>query len=218
MWILALPFALATSALVCAVTVTGLVWGLPRRLVTKHAETPTVIPLARASFVLPLCTNVITTALILSRIWWVGRAVGSRSTTRRAIHVIIESGALYFLVQLILVILYGIHSGGATIMISIAVQVYGIASTLIIIHVGLRVSSEQPATSTSFPQMQFSTVGVANRTALGSPAETFELRVRRPSSAHHEASFDPTRGGSDQRIVADEEVSIEANADYKKTE
>ena len=80
--------------------------------------------LERASFVLPLCTNVITTALILSRIWWVSRAIGGSSTTRRAIHVIIESGSLYFLVQIMLVILYGIQSGGATIMISIAVQTY----------------------------------------------------------------------------------------------
>lgn len=90
---------------------------------------PSIVPLALASFILPLCTNVMVTALIIGRIWWMSKDTAlyelpTRSTTRAAISVMIESGALYFIVQLIFVVIFGINHPAEVIMILIATQTY----------------------------------------------------------------------------------------------
>lgn len=131
--------------------------------------TPIIVPLGLADWILPLCTNVICTSLIVGRIWYMSRettiyGLSKRSYSRRAIDVMIESGALYFVVQLVFVVVYGLNHPSENIMVEIATQIYvsdlssstvllecmhdsrylkGISSTLIIIRVGLGLSWEQ---------------------------------------------------------------------------
>lgn len=109
---------------VCAAVVGHLVWGT-----TGATAMPSIVPLALASFILPLCTNVIVTGLIIGRIWFMSKDTAlyelpTRSTTRAAMSVIIESGALYFVVQFVFVIIFGLNSPAELIMILIATQTY----------------------------------------------------------------------------------------------
>jgi len=111
------------------------------------------VPLGLAGFVLPLCTNVLVTALIATRIWLLSpRKVYDlrgvyfpEGTGRAAIDIVIESGALYLVVQLVFVVLFAIHHPAQGIVGVIAVQVYGIAPTLIIIRVALGLSNASPS-------------------------------------------------------------------------
>jgi hypothetical protein len=93
---------------------------------------PAVVPLALAGISLPLCTNVIVTTLIAIRIWHLSPrearyAQGIRfptDTGRAAIDIVVESGLLYLIVQLIFVILFAIHHPAECVISFIAVQVY----------------------------------------------------------------------------------------------
>lgn len=107
------------------------------------------------------------TSLIVYRIWYTSRAIPDtpleigQGATRRAMMLIVESGALYLLFQLVFVILFAIPHPAEAILAVMAVQIYvrntssdvdpskrvlslsqGIAPTLIIIRVGLGISSE----------------------------------------------------------------------------
>ncbi|KAF8843683.1 hypothetical protein BDN67DRAFT_1066601 [Paxillus ammoniavirescens] len=107
-----------------------------------------LVPLGIATYVLPLCTNFIVTALIVFRIWSSSRTVpGSpiqigQGATRRAMMLVIESGAIYLAVQFVFVVLFSIRHPAEAILAVMATQVYGIAPTLIMIRVGLGISSE----------------------------------------------------------------------------
>ncbi|EKM58160.1 uncharacterized protein PHACADRAFT_252245 [Phanerochaete carnosa HHB-10118-sp] len=153
-YIIVLPLLTSAGGLICASVVGKLVWGT-----TGANVSPSIVPLGLASFVLPLCTNVIVTSLMVGRIWYMSRGtaelykVAGSSATRKAIHVMVESGMLYFAVQLVFVVVYGLNLPSDVIMIAIAVQTYGIASTLIIIHVGLGFSSEQTTNQAALSDM-----------------------------------------------------------------
>ncbi|KAI0302497.1 hypothetical protein BC826DRAFT_1144882 [Russula brevipes] len=111
--------------------------------------TPPSLLLSRAGFSLLLCTNVLVTALIIARIWYLSPrkthdVLGGRfptGTGRAAIDVIIESGLLYLVVQLIFVVLFAIGHPAQGIVAAIAVQIYGIAPVLIIIRVACGLST-----------------------------------------------------------------------------
>jgi hypothetical protein len=62
---------------------------------------------------------------------------------------IIESGVLYMVTQLIFVVLVAIGNPAETILSYAGTQIYGIASTLIIIRVGLGVSPEETVLPTT---------------------------------------------------------------------
>ena len=69
------------------------------------------------------------TCLIVGRIWHVSRGstlygLARQSYTCKAIYVIVESGALYFIVQIILMVVYGLGHPSQNIMVVIAIQVY----------------------------------------------------------------------------------------------
>lgn len=102
-----------------------LVWGT-----TGANVSPSIVPLGLASFVLPLCTNIMVTSLMVGRILYMSRGasevykVAGSSASQRATNVMIESGVLYFIVQLIFVVVYGMNHPSAVIMIAIAVQTY----------------------------------------------------------------------------------------------
>ena len=90
---------------------------------------PSIVPLGLASFTLPFCTNVLVTALIAARIWWASRkarayATDAGSRARMLVLVVVESGALYFCVQLVFVTLYGMNIPAEQVIVPMAVQVY----------------------------------------------------------------------------------------------
>ncbi|EKM58138.1 uncharacterized protein PHACADRAFT_139802 [Phanerochaete carnosa HHB-10118-sp] len=202
-WITVLPLLSSVGGLICSAVVGHLVWGT-----TGATVSPAIVPLGLASFVLPLCTNVLATGLIVARVWWMGRggrmyALSGGGATRKAMHVIIESGALYFLVQLVFVVVYGLNDPSADVMIAIAVQTYGIASTLIIIHVGLGLSSEQTTKTaailsvswTKRSSIAFSGGGGASSTAQHSSGDAIELRVHQTFNFHRSYNGKPASAG-----------------------
>lgn len=92
------------------------------------------LKLVIASYVCPLLTNLIVTALIIYRTMSMVRRQNDETMStpaRRAIATIIESGVLYFLMQLLATIANGLSIAAATPITFFAVQIYGIAPTLI---------------------------------------------------------------------------------------
>lgn len=134
-----LPMMTSIAGLVCAAIVGHLVKG-------THGATPSpsIVPLGLASFCLPFCTNVMVTLLIVGRVWYMSRRMQTYSLTsaRTVAAIMLESGMLYFFVQLVFVTLFGMNHPGEQVVIPLAVQVYGIASFLIVIQAGLGLTSE----------------------------------------------------------------------------
>ncbi|KAI6027517.1 hypothetical protein BKA83DRAFT_4230137 [Pisolithus microcarpus] len=101
-----------------------------------------------AGYTLSACANIIVTSLIIYRIQRTPhKLLGfSESNRRRATHsavgFLIESGVLYFPTQLAYVILFAVKSYGSFIAGAVVVQVYGIATALIVIRVALGISLE----------------------------------------------------------------------------
>ena len=96
------------------------------------------VPLQIAGYVLPLCTNVMSTSLILYAIRNITMLGGSSlsnlpSTTRisqAAVVIIVESGMLYLAVQLVLVVLVSLDHPAQDVVAPIALQIY-VRSSLI---------------------------------------------------------------------------------------
>lgn len=154
-----------------------------------------IVPWGLAAFVLPLVTNVIVTTLIAMRIWYLSprkvrdmRSARFPTTGRATIDIVIESGMLYVVVQLIFVILFAIQHPALDIVGVIAVQIYvrifvtlkvenrckraphliqGIAPTLILIRVALGLSN-----------MQFGPIRSAAAASIAShPASSTHVRI-----------------------------------------
>ncbi|KAH9947325.1 hypothetical protein B0H21DRAFT_692131 [Amylocystis lapponica] len=146
-WIVILPSLTALSGFACIIAVAHL-----SLAVGLQATPPTIIiPLGTAGYALFLATNIIVTTLIVGRIWYLSfhkfRAGGSlsRSTTNiiwKGMGIVVESGAMYLVTQLVFVVLYAINNGAYRLMAVIVVQICGIAPTLIVIRVGLGIASD----------------------------------------------------------------------------
>jgi hypothetical protein len=88
--------------------------------------------LSLAGFVLPLCSNVIVTALIAVRIWYLSphktrdkQGVRFPANTGRAtIDIVVESGMLYLVVQFIFVVLFAVGNPAQDVVGMMAVQIY----------------------------------------------------------------------------------------------
>ena len=103
---------------------------------TAPLPPPELIPLGLASYALPLATNVMATGLIVGKLLWMIRspivAVGESApiftsgygAVRHAAEIIVESGVLYLITQLVFVVLYAINHPALAIQTTIAVQVY----------------------------------------------------------------------------------------------
>lgn len=97
---------------------------------TSPAPPPALVPLGLAGYILPLCTNVMVTSLIVYRIWSSSRSIPDspfqigQGATRRAIILVIESGALYLLFQFVFVILFAVQNPAEGILAPMAVQIY----------------------------------------------------------------------------------------------
>lgn len=105
-------------------------------VVTQSPTSPVppaaLVPLTVAGYALPLCTNVMATGLLVFKIWWMSRGTRSGShPLRRTIRlandaaaVIVESGLIYLVTQLILVVLVTIAHPAEAIVGVMAVQIY----------------------------------------------------------------------------------------------
>jgi hypothetical protein len=89
-----------------------------------------IVPLGLAGYILPLATNVVVTSLIVYRIWMSSRIVKEspvvigQGASHRAMMLIIESGALYLIIQFIFVVLFAIQHPAQGIVAVIATQIY----------------------------------------------------------------------------------------------
>ncbi|KAG1775084.1 hypothetical protein EV702DRAFT_460388 [Suillus placidus] len=93
-----------------------------------------IVPLTTTGYTLPLCTNIMVTGFIAGRIWYMSRipvvdehgkpvilkiAVGGR-----LMMLIIESGALYMVTQLIFVVLVAIRNSAEAVLSLAGTQIY----------------------------------------------------------------------------------------------
>jgi hypothetical protein len=107
---------------------------------------PVLVPLGTASFALPLVTNFIITFLIVGRIYYIGYgthifrrrqqdpasqgdqadaiAQGTARHIQDAASIMIESGAIYLLVQFVFVVTFGIGNVSQAILGVIGAQIY----------------------------------------------------------------------------------------------
>jgi len=201
-WIIVLPILTSISSLVCFSIVLHL---LLRIDPNSPIAPPSLVPLGLASFSLPLGTNVMVTTLIASRIWYLSprkvRDIRSSArfptkTARAAIDIVVESGMLYLAVQLIFVVLFAIRHPAQGVVGVVAVQIYGIAPTLILIRVALGMSSMPPGpshsgaassmshhyTSTSTSQVRIKTITYSD-TGSRLPAEMSVSEIKSKSSS-----------------------------------
>ncbi|KIP07248.1 hypothetical protein PHLGIDRAFT_30119 [Phlebiopsis gigantea 11061_1 CR5-6] len=177
-----LPLLTSIGGLICAAEVGHLVHG-------THSATPSpsIVPLGLASFTLPFCTNGMVTLLIVGRIWFTSRTMKAYTmpSARSVMAIMIESGALYFAVQLVFVTLYGMNNPAEEVIIPMAVQVYGIASFLIVIQSGLGQTAVdengEDVPGTNWGRLLRSGVYPANLTSKGMDKNDIELESQKDS-------------------------------------
>lgn len=127
---------------------------LNRRLVFMSVWMPTsVSPNAFmiTTYSLPLFTHTLLTCLIVGRLYWTARtsprfSVSGASHVRSLINIIIESGMIYVVTQLTLLVLIGFSSPVFEVVLTAAVQVYGIAPTLMLLRISATASSNRRET------------------------------------------------------------------------
>ncbi|KAJ7036754.1 hypothetical protein C8F04DRAFT_1394021 [Mycena alexandri] len=152
--IVAFPILLWIGGAVCTVTNIVLEARLHSdALVTSKSLRPVII----SFWVLTIVLNILTTGMLVFRIWKVDResarfayrtASSSGITTRpsrlkQAMRIIVESGLLYTTVALITFITYITNSNSAYATSDVEVQIVGIAFNLIIIRADNRAAEEQ---------------------------------------------------------------------------
>jgi len=145
-WIITLPSLCAIGGLAC-------IFGIPPLLLRMDPSAPvapkSLVPLGMAGYILPLCANIIVTILISGRIWYLSPRKNDDINSARipagsglaAINIVVESGMLYLAAQLTYVVLFTRQHPAQAIAALIAVQIYGIAPTLIVIRVSLGLSN-----------------------------------------------------------------------------
>jgi len=123
-----LPFSLVFFF--CAACIAGVAHFVISVTPTSPAPSHAIVPLGLAGYSLPLCTNVLVTALIVYRIWSTSSTLPNtaqfvaQGASRRAMMLIIESGVLYLLAQLVYVVLFALEHPAQAIAGLIAVQIY----------------------------------------------------------------------------------------------
>ncbi|PIL23333.1 hypothetical protein GSI_14644 [Ganoderma sinense ZZ0214-1] len=147
-WVVAFPLVTATAGFGCIMGVAHLVLTIDP---TSPVPPAALVPLGLAGYALPLATNCMATALIAGRLYASAHSAekrvgalmsGTMRAAQRAVEIIVESGALYLAVQLVFVVLFAMGHPAQAILAVVAVQIYGIAPTLIVIRVALGMSSD----------------------------------------------------------------------------
>ncbi|KAI0292631.1 hypothetical protein B0F90DRAFT_1920266 [Multifurca ochricompacta] len=139
-FVIIIPSLCAVAGFACLAESLHLLLGINP---TAPVAPNSLVPLATAGYSLPLATNVLVTLLIISRIWYLSpvsnpnlRGIPPPSrTARHVIDIVVESGALYLVTQAIFVGLFAAKHPAQAIIAVIAVQIYGIVPTLIILRV-----------------------------------------------------------------------------------
>ncbi|KAG2745487.1 hypothetical protein P692DRAFT_20955139 [Suillus brevipes Sb2] len=160
-YVIILPLLTALAGFGCILPIPSLVLSINP---TSPVPPTEIVPLTTAGYALPLCTNIMVTGLIAGRLWYLSRipiidehgkpVVLKIAAGGRPMMLIIESGALYMVTQLIFVVLVAIRNPAEAVLSLAGTQIYGIVSTLIIIRVGLGISSEQTMVMSS-TQIEF---------------------------------------------------------------
>ncbi|KAI0827051.1 hypothetical protein BC628DRAFT_1502452 [Trametes gibbosa] len=129
-----------------------------------------------ALFSLSLATNIVVTSLIATRIWWIARqashTLGRRHAEKykNAVAIIIESGAIYSFCLMTLLILYCQQTNAQYIAYDSLAQIMGIVPTLIVVRVGLGISTQD---ITDYATTHNHTTGATTRSG-----PTFALPMR----------------------------------------
>lgn len=161
-YVIVLPLLTALGGFGCILPIPSLLMSIDP---TSPVPPSQIVPLTIAGYVLPLCTNIMVTVLIAGRLWYISRipvvnehgkpVILKIAAGGRPMMLIIESGALYMVTQLIFVILVATRNPAEAVLSLAGTQIYGIASTLIIIRVGLGISSEQTMSAMTMTQVEF---------------------------------------------------------------
>ncbi len=92
-----------------------------------------LVPLGIAGYTLSLATNVTATTLIVYKLWWMLRKAMQESLTgpsgaaravQSAVMIVVESGLLYLIAQLAMVVLFSLRHPAQGIAVYMAVQIY----------------------------------------------------------------------------------------------
>ena len=111
--------------------------GVAHLLLTMDPTAPVppaaLVPLGLAGYALPLATNFMATTLIAGRLYAsahnaekrVGALMsGTMRAAQRAVEIMVESGALYLVTQVVFVVLFAIGHPAQAILAVVAVQIY----------------------------------------------------------------------------------------------
>ncbi|KII84638.1 hypothetical protein PLICRDRAFT_355567 [Plicaturopsis crispa FD-325 SS-3] len=146
--VVALPVVLALASVACAMAGLGILF---ETAPTAPFAPASVAPLGTTAFALSLCLNFLVTLLIVGRIWHISQqtrilqSYTTRNRTRVAMGVLIESGMLFLAVQLVFVVLFAIGHPAQNVVVPAALQIYGIAPTLLIVRVRMGSSYDPEA-------------------------------------------------------------------------
>ncbi|KAJ7625663.1 hypothetical protein FB45DRAFT_1060327 [Roridomyces roridus] len=179
-----LTISLPLLLVLANVAIVGVLLYLEFTLRTTHAlvNVKQLKPFGAAFWAITIVINVLTTTLIVVRIWRIHRNTkdfryqGTHPTPRRlntlqhVIRIIVESGLLYTGTSLVAFITYLTNGVAVAVTTDLLVQIIGISFNLIIIRAAQRVDQESSVTSQSrseFP-LRF----------MGTPANTFERPVQ----------------------------------------
>ncbi|KAJ7144466.1 hypothetical protein C8R44DRAFT_916504, partial [Mycena epipterygia] len=161
-----------------------------QQLATSTAERlfdPAVRDWIMAFYTLAVAHNAVTTGLMAFRLWWVDRYISDRFAHPRfktTILLLVESAALYFMLQIVVLVAFVTHSNIQFLLLGAIPPVIGITFTLITIRVGMR-SRYRTDTTTSTKAL---TIG------------SITMRCRSPDV--HD-SFDTTTESFDESISLD---------------
>jgi hypothetical protein len=130
--VIIIPFLLSLAGFVLNVASSILLISGPDG--TPAVSDNTIINMSLASYICPLITNLFVTGFITGRIWIMVKRQGDDTMStpaRRAVATIVESGLLFFLIQLVLTVVVNFEVPAQIPIAAVAVQIYGIAPTLI---------------------------------------------------------------------------------------
>ncbi|KAG2130828.1 uncharacterized protein EDB93DRAFT_67460 [Suillus bovinus] len=212
-FVVILPLLTAFGGFACIMEVLHLVILMDP---TAPAPPLATVGLGLAGYILPLATNFVVTFLIVYRIRISSNVVKEspivigQGASHRAMMLIIESGALYLITQFVFVILFSIQHPAQGIVAVIATQVYGIAPTLIIIRVGLGISSENTTKAITSTRIEW----IARRgddTGTSGTQFTVEHSMAESDMDIRMKDFDLNRKGHDEIEIAEVEMAPASN-------
>ncbi|KAJ6590068.1 hypothetical protein DFH09DRAFT_1359084 [Mycena vulgaris] len=143
--IIVIPLIMLLATTICAYAA---VYNFSKIVPGEDVFATNIAEWGTALFSLSLATNIIVTSLIAGRIYWLARVtrtvLGSKHSNKyqNAVVIIVESGAIYSLSLMTLLILYCSKTNAQYIVYDAQAQIMGIVPTMIIVRVGLGVSTE----------------------------------------------------------------------------